>query len=358
MTLRTGIVGAGKVAPIHAQILASLPESQFVGVCSRTIERASALAALYDVPAFDNVEAMIDATRVQVLIICTPHPIHAANAVPALERGIHVLVEKPLAASLEDCNRMLQAAESGGAVLGVISQRRWLEPAQRVKAAIELGKIGNPALAVATMLSWRDQTYYESDPWRGRWDTEGGGVLVNQSPHVLDLLLWYMGEIDTLYGQWANFNHPYIEVDDTALAVIRFKSGAFGSVLVSNAQKPGLYLKVEVHGNSGASVGVQTEGGATFIAGMKPILEPPFNTLWTIPGEEANLQAWRIADTDFFKTIDPAAHYFRLQIQDFLEAVQSARAPAVTGLDGRRVVELFTALYRSQTVNAPIKFPL
>jgi len=358
MTLLTGIVGAGKVGAIHAQILASLPESQFVGVCSRTTERASALAALYNVPAFDNIEAMIDATGVQSLIICTPHPVHAANAVPALERGVHVLVEKPLAASLDDCDRMLQAAERGGAVLGVISQRRWLEPAQRVKAAIESGKMGHPALAVATMLSWRDQTYYESDSWRGRWDTEGGGVLVNQSPHVLDLLLWYMGEIDTLYGQWANFNHPYIEVDDTALAVIRFKSGALGSVVVSNSQKPGLYIKVEVHGSSGASIGVQTEGGAAFIAGMKPILEPPFNTLWTIPGEESNLPTWRDEDAKFFQTIDPAAHYFRLQFQDFLEAVQSARVPAVTGLDGRRVVELFTALYRSQTANVPIKFPL
>jgi predicted dehydrogenase len=358
MPLRTGIVGAGKVAPIHAGILASLPESQFVGVCSRTMAGASALAALYGVPAFDSVESLIATSGVQVLIICSPHPAHAANAVPALERGVHVLVEKPLAASLEDCDRMIEAAKRGGAVLGVISQRRWLEPVRRVKAAIDAGKIAKPILAVATMLSWRDQAYYESDPWRGRWDTEGGGVLVNQSPHLLDLLLWYMGEIDTLYGQWANFNHPYIEVDDSALAVIRFRSGALGSLLVSNSQKPGLYVKVEVHGSSGASVGVQTEGGAAFIAGMKPILEPPANTLWTIPGEEADLPVWRETDAAFFQTIDPAAYYFRLQIQDFLDSIQSFRPPAVTGLDGRRVVELFTALYRSQSTNQPVQFPL
>lgn len=358
MALRTAIIGAGKVAPIHAEILASLPESEFVGVCSRTLARAEALALPYGVPAFTDVSAMIDATEAQLVIVCTPHPVHADCSVPALERGVHVLVEKPMAASLADCDRMIDASVRGEATLGVISQRRWLEPVRRVKTAIDAGKIGRPILGIVTMLGWRDQKYYESDPWRGRWNTEGGGVLVNQAPHSLDILLWFMGEIDTLYGQWANFNHPYIEVEDTALAIIRFRSGALGNILVSNSQKPGLYIRVGVHGDTGASVSVQTDGGALFIAGMSPVLEPPFNDLWTIPGEESYPEAWRAADTGFFQTIDPAAYYFRAQIKDFLDAVQHGREPAVTGRNGRNVVELFTALYRSQLTGAPIKFPL
>jgi predicted dehydrogenase len=123
----------------------------------------------------------------------------------------------------------------------VISQRRLYDPVLRVKKAIDNGKIGKPILAVVTMLGWRNKEYYDSDPWRGKWKTEGGGVLVNQAPHQLDLLQWFMGDIKELFGYWENLNHPYIEVEDTALAVIRFSNGGLGSLIVSNSQKPGLY---------------------------------------------------------------------------------------------------------------------
>src|SRR6202034_3048225 len=119
----------------------------------------------------------------------------------------HILVEKPLAATLGDCDAMLAASRTAGIKLGVISQRRFFEPVQRIKAAIDAGKIGKPALGVFSMFSWRDPSYYRSDPWRGRWDAEGGGVLVNQSPHQLDLLQWFMGPIEEVSGAWANVNH-------------------------------------------------------------------------------------------------------------------------------------------------------
>jgi predicted dehydrogenase len=117
------------------------------------------------------------------------------------------------------------------------------------------------------MLSWRDRAYYESDPWRGKWDSEGGGVLVNQSPHHLDLLQWMMGPAEEVSGYWANLSHPYVEVEDTAVAMIRFRNGGLGSITVSLCQKPGVYSKIHLHGSNGASVGVQTDSGATFVAG-------------------------------------------------------------------------------------------
>ena len=122
-------------------------------------------------------------------------------------------------------------------------------------------------LGTIQMLGWRDQSYFESDAWRGSWKLEGGGVLVNQSPHQLDLLQWLMGDIDEVFGYWSNLNHPYIEVEDTAVALIRFKNGGLGNILVSNSQKPGIYGKVHIHGSNGATVGSQPEGGAMFIAG-------------------------------------------------------------------------------------------
>ncbi|MHC4672535.1 MAG: Gfo/Idh/MocA family protein, partial [Planctomycetota bacterium] len=224
--------------------------------------------------------------------------------------------------------------------------------------AIDDGKIGKPVLGTVYMLGWRDRAYYESDPWRGTWDAEGGGVLVNQAPHQLDLLQWYMGPIDELFAFWDNLNHPYIEVEDTAVAVIRFKNGGLGNIMVSNSQNPALFGKVMIHGDNSASVGVQTDGGAMFIAGMSDITEPPINDYWTVPGEEKMLEEWQQQDAEFFNSINAMEYYHELQIRDFLRAVIDDRDPLVTGEAGRRTVEIFTAVYRSQRDRAPVRFPL
>jgi UDP-N-acetyl-2-amino-2-deoxyglucuronate dehydrogenase len=167
-----------------------------------------------------------------------------------------------------------------------------------------------------------------------------------------------MGDIDEVYGIWRNLNHPYIEVDDTAAAIIKFKSGAIGNILVSNSQKPGIYGKVHVHGENGASVGVQTDGGAMFIAGSTGVAEPPVNDLWTVPGEENLLKKWVKEDTEIFNSCDPTVYYMQCQIEDFIDAVRNDREPAVTGEAGRKTVELFTAIYQSTRNNAPVKFPV
>src|SRR5579872_1814731 len=230
-TIRTALVGCGKVGQIHAAALRELPEADFVAVCDSDAGRAAAFAQRYGVPrSYTDVATMCRDAAVQAVTVCTPHPLHAAPVIAAAACGAHALVEKPLAARLSDCDAILAAARKAGTTLAVVSQRRLYEPVLRMKAAIDAGKIGKPVLGVFSMFSWRDQTYYESDPWRGKWATEGGGVLVNQSPHGLDLLLGFMGAIDEVSGTWANLNHPTIEVEDTALAMIRFKSGGLGSI--------------------------------------------------------------------------------------------------------------------------------
>ena len=172
------------------------------------------------------------------------------------------------------------------------------------------------------------------------------------------MLLWFMGDVDEVYGVWKNFNHPYIEVEDTAVAVIKFKSGALGNIIVSNSQNPGLYGKVHVFGSNGASIGVQTDGGSMFIAGMTSIAEPPFNDLWTVPGEEELPEQWRKADEAFFNSIDFTYHYHGVQVNDFLSAINEGRKPLVDGYDGRKCTELFEAVFRSTETNSVIKFPL
>ncbi len=288
--LKTAIVGCGKVGHLHAKALGATPESRFVAACGRDRVKTEAFAATYKVKPYCDVEEMIAREGIQALAICTPHPLHALHAVKAARTGVHVIVEKPLASTLADCDAILNAAKEHGVKVGMISQRRFYAPSIRVKKAIEDGKLGRPILGSIVMYGWRDEAYYRSDPWRGSWKGEGGGVLVNQAPHQLDLLHWYMGEVDELFGYWANLNHPYIEVEDTAVAVLRFKNGALGNIMVSNSQNPALYGRVYVHGSNGASVGVQPDGGAMFVAGMSTIAEPPINDLWAVPGEEGLLK--------------------------------------------------------------------
>lgn len=356
--VRTALVGIGKVGRTHAAALASQSQSDFVAVCHPNAARAEQFAREFGVAAYTDVAEMVRGERVQMLSVCTPHPAHADAVVAAAENGAHVLVEKPLAADLLGCDRAIDACRDAGVKLGVMSQRRWYRPVVRMRRAIESGAIGTPILGIATVMSWRDEAYYRSDPWRGRWDTEGGGVLVNQTPHQLDLLRWLMGPIEELYGYWGNFNHPYIEVEDTALAVIRFRSGALGSLVLSNAQNPALYGRVHIHGSNGASVGVQTEGGAMFIAGMTGKVDPAFNDLWTVPGESGLLAGWQAEDRAALETEDPMTFYHGRQIEDFLDAIIADRAPAVDGMDGRNAVEIFSAIYRSRREGRPIRFPL
>jgi predicted dehydrogenase len=356
--LKTAIVGCGKVGHLHAQALSRAPESVFVAACDRDGARTESFAAAYNVKAYCDVEEMIAREGVQALAICTPHPLHALHAVKAARAGVHVIIEKPLASTLADCDAILDAAKERGVKVGMVSQRRFYAPCLRVKKAIDDGKLGRPILGSVVMYGWRDEAYYRSDAWRGSWQGEGGGVLVNQAPHQLDLLHWYMGEVEELFGFWANLNHPYIEVEDTAVAVLRFKSGALGNILVSNSQNPALYGRVYVHGSNGASVGVQPDGGAMFIAGMSAIAEPPINDLWTVPGEEELLKKWQKEDADFFLSVNAVEYYHQLQISDFLQAVMAGRDPTIPGVEGRKTVEIFEALYRSQRDRKPIKFPV
>jgi UDP-N-acetyl-2-amino-2-deoxyglucuronate dehydrogenase len=361
MTLRkikTAIIGCGKVSHLHAAALKQSRNARLTAIYSRSIEKAGEFAEKYRILPFDNIEKMIKETGTEAVVVCTPHPYHADAVLKAANSGAHCLVEKPLAASLQDCDLMIEACRKNNVKLGVVSQRRFYAPVQRLRKAIDDGKIGNPALGTINMLGWRDKNYYDSDGWRGSWKMEGGGVLVNQAPHQLDILQWLMGPVEELYGIWRNINHQYIEVEDTALAIVKFKNGGIGNIIVSNSQKPGIYGKVHIHGDNGASVGVQTDGGAMFIAGMSSISEPPVNDLWTVPGEENMLKEWEIQDSAFFSSINAVEYYMKLQNEDFCDAVINNRKPMVSGEEGRITVELFTALYRSHRQNKPVKFPL
>jgi len=359
MKVRFGLVGCGKVGGLHAIAIATCASAELTAVCDASVERAQAFAARYGGRAFGSLEEMLKSGLVDAITICTPHPLHPEAVIAAAAHGVHAITEKPMAASVEDCAAMIAASRAAGTKLGVISQRRWYPPVARMKAAIDAGRIGRPILTTFIMLSWRDEAYYQADPWRGKWSTEGGGVLINQSAHQLDMLSWFGGDIEEVTGYWGNLNHPYIEVEDTAVAAIRYRNGGLGSIVASVSQKPGIYTKVHVHGSNGYSVGVQTDSGATFVAGMgAPTGDYAHNDVWTIAGEEHLRAEWEAEDKQTFASVDLTSHFHALQLEDFARAILDGRAPLVTGEDGQRTVELFTAVYRSSNERRAVRFPV
>jgi len=339
------LVGAGGAAGVHAAALSRIAHSRVAAVLGSSPDsaRARSLADAYGARIARDLEALLDDPELDAVVLCTPHPQHAAQAIAAAEAGLHVVVEKPMALTTADCTAMIEAAERAGVVLSVISQRRWYSPVQRVKAAIDQGKIGVPGLASVEVLGWRSPEYYAMDAWRGTRDGEGGGVLVNQAVHQLDLACWFLGPPLEVDGWTTNLNHPEIDVEDTAVAVVRFERGALATIVASNSQRPGLLARIHVHGTNGASIGVETDRGSIFVAGVSPPSEP-VNDLWTIPGEEDRLDEWRRADREHLAGVDLSSHHHELQLRDIVAAIRGRRPPAVTGEDGRTTVGLMTAI--------------
>ena len=354
--IRIGLLGYGKVASLYAEAARELSKGRLVSAAGRNRERRNGFSEKWKISSRDTVAEMAGLDKIDLVIVTTPHPQHCEGALEALSAGCNVLVEKPMAMSTAQCDQMIAAAKKAGKTLSVVSQRRWFPACRRIRNAIDEGKLGKPSLLQLTILGWRDENYYSSDPWRGKWSSEGGGVLINQAAHQIDIMNWFMGggssggggSIEEIKGYWDNFNHPYIEVEDSAVAVLKFKGGGLGSVLVSNSQKPGIYAKVHVHGSSGASAGVQTDGGAMFIAGVSNITEPPLNDLWTIPGEESLLAKFRAEDEAFFKSLGAGAtvHFFTQQIEDLCASIIEGKAPAVGAEDGRETVKFIETMYK------------
>jgi UDP-N-acetyl-2-amino-2-deoxyglucuronate dehydrogenase len=345
-TVRFGIVGPGKAAELHVAALARIPGAQVTAVAGRSPERTGALAAAARARVDPSLDAMIERGGVDAVAICTPHPQHCEQAITAARAGLHVVVEKPMALSPAECDAMIAAARASGVVLSVISQRRWYEPVRRVKQAIDGGRIGQPGLATVEVLGWRGPEYYVMDAWRGTQAGEGGGVLVNQAVHQLDLVRWFLGQVVEVDGWTANVNHPEIDVEDTAVAAVRFANAALAAIVASNSQRPGLHARIHVHGGSGASVGVETDAGSSFVAGVSTP-SPARNDLWTIPGEENAIDRWPAEDEAARAGVDLASHYHELQLRDIVDAISADRAPAVSGEDGRGAVELIDAIYRA-----------
>jgi UDP-N-acetyl-2-amino-2-deoxyglucuronate dehydrogenase len=365
--LGAAVIGLG-VGRVHVQAFARLTESELVAVCDTNPERLAPVAERYGVTAYTDAAQLLDDDRVEVIAVATPHPSHAPLAIAAMESGRHVIVEKPMTVDLAEADAMIACARRTGRTLGVIFQRRFWPASLRGRQAIAEGRIGAPVSGECELSWWRTEDYYRRDPWRGRWDTEGGGVLCNQGIHALDMFQWYMGEVESVWARWTNLTHPYIEVEDNAVAAVVFRNGALGTVRMSTTSRVSR-TRVTVHGSNGATVSLLEE----------PEGAVGYNDLWTIPGEEhVRDESLRehVAKGEYIyqpahhpdcaptwhtgysyqRSADPSYH--AVQIQDFLHAIAEGREPLVNGEEGRKSLELMLAVYQSGRSGEVVHLPL
>jgi UDP-N-acetyl-2-amino-2-deoxyglucuronate dehydrogenase len=240
---------------------------------------------------------------------------------------------------------MIAAAKKAGTKFGVIFQRRWWPSVQRIRRAIDAGDLGNLTLGECVVKLWRPQEYFAADAWRGKWATEGGGVLMNQAVHSIDHFQWFMGPAIEVNGRYATLRHgEYIDVEDTAAATVVFANGALGVIEASSTFQPAFGFRTAVHGDRGAAVSVweRNEG------------ELGINDVWTLPGQEADRVTWEAEDDG----IQGFPQFHVLQIQDFLQAVLDDRDPAVTGEEARKSLEIILAIYESSRTGLPVKLPM
>lgn len=344
-TYRVGIVGCGAISRNHIEAFRAIPETQIVAVCDIDPDRARQSAEHWGIDrAYGSAEELL-AAGVDIVSVCTPHPTHEAVVLAAAAAGVHVLCEKPIAIELESAERMIAACEEAGVKLGVLFQRRFWPAAQRLRAAIDDGTLGRPILGHASVILHRDPAYYSA--WRGTWATDGGGVLMSQAVHHIDLLQWLMGEAVEVYGHIGRFRHS-IEVEDTAAAVVGFASGAMATIAATTAATPNLGETVRITGETGASAEL-TE----FPEGSDGRI-----TLWA-HGAEIETEPVHPAGTD--PNIDLSTINAQLiphhtaQIRDFVDALREGRDPAITGRDATAALRILLAVYESSRTGEPVR---
>lgn len=336
-TFRFGIVGCGVIAPTHAQALAEIEGAQLVAATDLDVTKTRAFAERFGVDAEADLDSLLGRDDIDAVSVCVPSGLHAEVGALTARAGKHLVVEKPIDITVEAADRLIGAARQAGVVMTVISQHRFDPGVRRMRELIDSGRLGRLVLGQAIVKWYRSQSYYDSGDWRGTWRLDGGGALMNQGVHYVDLLRWMMGPVEEVTALTATEDHS-IEVEDLALALLRFESGALGTIEASTVVYPGLPERLEVSGTAGTVI---VEAGTL--------------RLEELADERGEVGAYgashkhrpQPASTG---AADPAAisgSAHKLQLEDFLAALRDHREPSMTGEAARDAVAVICAVYES-----------
>ncbi|MEU6655678.1 Gfo/Idh/MocA family oxidoreductase [Streptomyces sp. NPDC046900] len=351
--MRFAVIGCGVIGRAHADSITSLaPHAEFVLAVDPIPDRARELAARYDAQATTSTADALDRADIDAVAICTPSGQHVGLAVAALEAGKHVMVEKPLDVQVDAALRVAEAERRTGRTVSVISQHRFDRASQFVRQAVQDGKLGRITSGSAGIAWWRSQGYYDSGDWRGTWLLDGGGSLMNQGIHTIDLLVWMLGEPVEVFAWTGCLAHQGIEVEDTAVATIRFASGALGVIHGTTAAYPGLTTRLQVHGDRGSAVIDNDRLEYFHAAGAESPEAAAYGA-----GRESNQAGLVLPDA----APDPAAggapaalpNAHTLQYRDFLDAVIHGRPPLVNVAEATATLAVVCAVYESARTGRP-----
>jgi predicted dehydrogenase len=343
-----GIIGCGMISRFHAKAIAEIAGAKVVACQSATLASAEKFAAEVDCRPYQDLDAMLADPAVNIVTICTPSGSHMEPAIAAAKAKKHVIVEKPLEITLARCDAIIQACDENQVVLATTFPSRFHDSARLLKSAVDQGRFGRMTLGDAYVKWYRTQQYYDSGAWRGTWNLDGGGALMNQAIHSVDLLLWLMGPAVEVTAHAAMLAHERIEVEDTVVATLKFASGALGVIEASTAAFPGELKRIELHGSRG-SAALREEDIIRWDFAEKT------------PDDEALLARMANRTQTGGGAADPKAigyHGHRKQFEDMLQAIAAGQPPFIDGREGRRAVELILAIYQAAQTGTTVKLPL
>ena len=333
-----GIVGCGVIADIHAQVIKQLENGKLISVYSRNETNARNIGEKYSVDFYTDWGSFLDNDRIDIVSICTPTGTHLDVGLKVAQAGKDVIVEKPIEVDLERGEKLVRRCADSGVFLAVIFQNRYLDCVIKAKELIVGGEIGDIFHADAHIKWFRSQAYYDSADWRGTFALDGGGVLINQAIHTIDLLRYLVGDVDYIFGQTDIYTHTGIEGEDDVAAALRFKNGAIGTIVASTSIKPSRSRLVEIHGKKGTLV---LDGDDLFLNG-----EPLDNNETAQKGKSAG------ADRPLAGfSLEP----HRRQFEDIINHINQDRQPNVSGEDSLKTLAIVRAIYESSQKMTPIK---
>jgi predicted dehydrogenase len=352
--LRFGILGCGVIGPHHARAIAGLQSAELVAVADVVPELAEELADDHGCSHYASLEEMLSGVDLDAVCVCTPSGMHAEGAITALEAGKDVIIEKPVDITLKAADRLIEVQRATGRRVAVVSQHRFDAGTQAVREALARGVFGRLTSGSADVRWWRSQSYYDSGGWRGTWELDGGGVLINQAIHSIDLLQWLMGPVTEVTAYTGLLAHERIEVEDTAVAILKFTNGALGSIVATTAAYPGLTTRIAVHGDRGSAI-IDDDELTYFYAAGEGKQGEDYGA-----GEnqaEKLMEQYGEGEAGPGAGADPGslsmAH--RDQIQDFVEAVREGREPLVNLQEGRKALAIIQGIYESARTGRPVR---
>jgi UDP-N-acetyl-2-amino-2-deoxyglucuronate dehydrogenase len=343
--VRFGIIGAGTIAAFHAQAIRAVEGARLTAVFDSVGERSSDFAAKHGIESYADLDEFLGRAPIDAVTVATPTGLHASVAIPAARAGRHVLCEKPLDTTAEKAQSIIDACRQSGVILSPVFQNRFSAGATVMKDAIDAGRFGRLLFASAKIKWLRSQEYYESGAWRGTWEFDGGGCLMNQSIHSIDLMLHFAGAPAEVFGYTATRTHARLEVEDNACAVVRFASGAMGVIESSTSCAPGFPQQIEVSGERGTAA---IEGDAIVRWQFADVDPRDESVLAGMDGKGASGGA---SDP---KAIGIEGH--RRQIEDMVGAILRGTQPAVDGAEAKLPVELICGIYESMKTGRPYRF--